>query len=199
MGFVLRSLGRRANAECGGERVVDLGRVVRRTIVEEQGERTRAGGRDAALEGLDDGRGVLLVANGETDERAAVRVDVELDVDDEARAVDDDGDLHAVADPLRAGEERPERAANRELVRTSAGATRDLAGPVEVRGSAPMRSRVERDTEVAPHVIAEVAEAAAPASPRLHDGQDLRVLVAARSGGSGLDRWSWRADRAASP
>jgi hypothetical protein len=56
-------------------------------------------------------------AHGNADERTRVRVHVELEVEGEALSVDDDGHLHAVANPLRPGEVGPERASHRELVR----------------------------------------------------------------------------------
>ncbi len=74
--LVLRAFGRRADAEGLAERGVDLGRVVGGSVVEQERERRRAGGRDAVPEGVDDGRGVLLASDAGAGEGARVRVDI---------------------------------------------------------------------------------------------------------------------------
>jgi hypothetical protein len=100
MCFVLRAFGRRADPDRAPERVVDIGRVIGRLVVEEEREGRRAGGEDARVERRDDRGAVLFVTDRRADERGGVRVDVELHVEDEAFAAEDDRHLHSVADPL---------------------------------------------------------------------------------------------------
>jgi hypothetical protein len=132
MGFVLRSRGRRADAEGVAESEVDFGGVIGGTVVEQQRERRLARGDDAVLEGLDDGGGVLLGAHAGAGEGARVRVDIKLEVEGEALSVDDDGHLHAVADPLGAREEGAEGAAQCAFVGGSALAVRGAPQTVDV-------------------------------------------------------------------
>jgi len=101
--LVLRALGRSADADGVSECDIDLERVIGRTIVEQLGEGRGTGRPDPVSERLDDSRGVLFAPNGYAGEGGRVCVDVELEVESEAAAVDHDGDLHAVADPLGAG------------------------------------------------------------------------------------------------
>jgi hypothetical protein len=68
------------------------------------------------MEGLDDRVGVFLGAHRGADKRPCMRIDVELEIEGEAPAVDDDRHLHAVADPLGAWEEGAEGAAQRSLI-----------------------------------------------------------------------------------
>src|SRR5690606_7288757 len=114
----------------------------------------------------DDGGAVLGIADRDADEGRGVRVDVELDVEDEALAAEGDGDLHPVADPLRAREVRLEGAARRDLVGDDRPARRVPAEPL---GPQDLRDEVatEVNVEIALHVLAEVAERAAPPAPRL--------------------------------
>ena len=106
--------------------------MVRGLVVEEERERQGTGGDDTVRERLHDSGGVLLVAHGDADERARVRVHVELEVEDEALFIDDDGHLHAVADPLRPGEVRPERAAHRALGGSTASTSPRVTSAVRV-------------------------------------------------------------------
>ena len=89
VGLVLRALRGGADAQGLADRGVDVLGVVARMIVEEQGERGRARGLDAGLEGVDDRVAVLGVADPEADPRAAMGVDHQLEVEAEHLAVDE--------------------------------------------------------------------------------------------------------------
>src|SRR5262249_49990995 len=117
---------------------------------------------------------VFVVTHRRTDERAGVRIDVELDVEDEAASVDDDGHLHPVADPLCPGEIGPKRAAHRDLVRASALASRRLTLAFDFEDSAN-KITAEGHKEVAFDVLAEVDERSLPARPRIEHGLDVDV------------------------
>src|SRR5690606_15912891 len=113
--LVLSALHGGANANGVAERGVDLGGVVRWSVVEQLGERSRARRRDAVLEGLDDGRRVLLVANRDADEGSREGITLQLEVELHDFTADGDGHAHAVTDPLRAGKESLKAAAQGEL------------------------------------------------------------------------------------
>jgi hypothetical protein len=136
VGLVLGSRERRADAESVTDGSVYLGRVVGGAVVEQERERGRAGGDDAAVEGINDGGDVFLVAHGGADEGSRVGIDIELEVEDEALLVDDDRDLHAITDPLCAGEEGLERASQRELIGATPVATNDGALGVNIQDAA---------------------------------------------------------------
>jgi hypothetical protein len=89
--------------------------------------------------------------------------------------IDDDGHLHAVADPLSAGEEGAKRAAQRALVGASALASHGPTRGVD-REDAADEVAPESDVQVVAHVRAEVDEGARPARPCIENGLDLRVL-----------------------
>ena len=175
MGFVLRSRGRRADAEGVAESEVDFGGVIGGTVVEQQRERRLARGDDAVLEGLDDGGGVLLGAHAGAGEGARVRVDIKLEVEGEALSVDDDGHLHAIADPLGAREEGAEGAAQCAFVGGSALAVRGAPQTVDVE-DARDRFTPERHEQASAHVVTEADEGAVPARPRVEHGLHLRAV-----------------------
>jgi hypothetical protein len=182
--FVLGTLCRRADAERQAERSVDVGRVIGRLVVEEQRDRRRARRRDTVLERLDDGCAVFCVAHGRPHEGAGMRVDVELDVEHEALAIDDDGHLHPVADPLRAREIRPKRAAERALVRTASFARRRHAAAVRVEDPSH-EIATEGHAQIALHMLAELDEGALPARVGVEHGLDVQHLDVAVCGHGG--------------
>jgi hypothetical protein len=80
---------------------VDIAGVVGWTIVQQRSDGRKPGGGGAVTEGVDNGRGVLLVADGGAGEGGAVGVHEQLEVEGEGFAVEREGELGAVADPLR--------------------------------------------------------------------------------------------------
>jgi hypothetical protein len=173
MCFVLRAFGRRAAPDRAPERVVDIGRVIGRLVVEEEREGRRAGGEDARVERRDDRGAVLFVTDRRADERGGVRVDVELHVEDEAFAAEDDRHLHSVADPLSAGKVGLERATRRDRVRGIGGPSRRASKPFD-REDPANQITPEVDVKVAMNVTAEIDEGAAPSPPSRDDGLDSR-------------------------
>jgi hypothetical protein len=164
---------RRANAHRLAERAVDLGRMVRRTVVEEHRQRRLAGRLDAAREGILHSLAVLLACHREADRGIGRRIEEQLEVHAEDLAVDHDLERLAIADPLRAGEEGLEGAAQRVLVAQAPGAPRRSAFAV-LEEDARDHRLAELDPVFAPHLLAEGAEVAAPGSPGGEHGLDLR-------------------------
>ncbi len=117
----------------------------------------------------------------------------------EALSVDEDGHLHAVADPLGAREEGAERAAQCAFVGGPALAVRRAPQTVDVE-DARDRFTPERHEQAIAHVVTEADEGAVPARPRVEHGLHLRAV--------GVGGWRRlptrptlrpRSDRAASP
>jgi hypothetical protein len=156
--------------ECG----VDLGRVVRGAVVEQQGKRCSAGGHDSLRECLDHGGAILLVAHADADRGIGRRVDDELEVPVEGLAVDHHRELLAIAGPLRPREEDLEALAQGLVVTRSAVASRWDAQPVLEQDVGDER-RAELEAMIATHVRAERAKASAPHPPRGEHGLDLRL------------------------
>ncbi len=175
VGLVLGPRRRGAHTEGVAEGEVDLGGVVGGTVVEQQRERGLAGGDDAVLERLNDGGGVLLAAHAGAGEGARVRVDIKLEVEVEALSVDQDGHLHAVADPLGAREEGAERATQCAFVGGPALASSRAAQAVDME-DARDRFTPERHEQAIAHVVTEADEGAVPARPRVEHGLHLHVI-----------------------
>jgi hypothetical protein len=172
--LVLRALGRCADAHRVVERCIDFRGVVRGTVVEELRERRVASGLLAVFERLDDGGAVLFVAHADADRSVTRRVDDELEVHAKGLTVEHDLELLAVADPLRAGEEGLEAAAQRLLVARSTGASRGGACAVLEQDARDKRV-AELESMISAHVRAERAEGSVPRAPRDEHGLDLRV------------------------
>ena len=117
-----------------------------------------------------------------------MRVDLELEVELELISVDDDGHLHAVADPLRAWEESAKGAAHRELVGALAPALLRVTCAMGIEDVREGRS-AEGHAQISLHVLAEVDECAAPSlvgrEHRLHLSQ-LRLCRLVDGCGRGL-------------
>jgi len=190
--------GRRADAEGVAEGVVDLGRVIGGTIVEQQGERRLSRGEDAVVECLDDGGGVLLAADAGAGEGARVRVDIQLEVEVETPAVDDDGHLHAVADPLGAREEGAERAAQCAFVGSPALAVNRATQAVDME-DARDRFTPEGHEQAIAHGVTEADEGAVPARPGVEHGLHLRSRRREAAGPPTRPTRRSQSDRAASP
>src|SRR5262249_25016061 len=126
--------------------------VVRRAVVEQQGERWVACGLRALRERLDHGGAVLFIAYADADRGITGGIDDELEVHGKNLAVEHDAELLAVTNPLRAWEEGFEAAAQGLLVARSTAAARGSACTVleqEVRDE-----RVAKlDPMIASHVL----------------------------------------------
>ncbi len=147
--LVLRALLGRADAHRLAERVVDLGRVVRGSIVEQHRDRRLAGGLDGRGEGLAHRGAVLLIRHRDADGRAGRWVDDELEVHAQDLAVDHHLERLAVGDPLRAGEEGLEGVATRAPRRRALAVLEEDARDERVAEPEPV---------LAAHVLAEGAE-----------------------------------------
>jgi hypothetical protein len=111
------------------------------------------------------GRTPVVVTHRGADQRAGERIDIELEVEVEALAVDRDGHLHAVTDPLCVGEEDLEGVTSGLLVGRSAETASRSALVVRKE-----HSRNERPTEVDAQVLVDVRdeglEGPRPSPPR---------------------------------
>ena len=178
---------------CGGDQhgVVsegggDIVGVVAGLVVEEQGEWGPSGGRDGVMEGSDDRLAILDIGDVRADEGAGGCVDVELEVEREALAVDLDGDEGPVADPLRVREVGHEGASERRLIGASTAAAlgqSDASGFEDRGDSGP----AERQPMVLLDVVAEGHEGPVPAVPLGQEGLELRT--------DRLELWRRRARR----
>ena len=156
------------------ERRGDLGGVVGNAVVRRERERLRAGRGGAVLEGLDDGAGVLLVAQRSANQRARGSVDAELPVEREGPVVERDVDGRAVLEPQRAGEEGEEDCVRGLLVGRAPLPPR-RPPPGMHREDAPDEGLAVVDGEPGADEGAEADEAPVPAAPGVEDGRDPGV------------------------